>query len=270
MEIDNKYKKLEEYLVELGNLCIAFSGDADSTYLLDVCKKVLGEKVIAVTVSSSMCPQREQKEACKFAKSIGVKHIVIPANEYNIAEFVENGKERCYFCKKGIVMKIKEVALEHGIQYVADANHFENNQEYGIGMRATKELGVVSPLKVAGMTKRDIRKLSKRNNLATWDKPAMDCLASRVPYGNQITKEKLHKIEQAEEYLMIHGFRNLRVRYYEDLAKIEVPKAEILKVIEKSDKIINVFKEIGFTSVAVDLQGCSKGNINEVSKEIIE
>ncbi len=263
-----KYNQLIEELKALKSVCIAFSGGVDSTYLLDVAHQVLGnEHVLAVTVASSMCPQKEQKEAFDFAKSRGIKHIVIEANEYTIPEFVANDKDRCYFCKKAIFTKIKEIAKQENIAYVADGSNKDDDGDYRPGMLAIKELGVVSPLKKVGLTKNEIRGLSHENNLPTWDKPSMACLASRVPYGKEITKQKLAQIEQAEDYMMMRGFRQIRVRYYEDLAKIEVPPAHIAQVIEQSEQITEAFKGFGFTSVAVDLKGYRMGSMNEVLKQ---
>ena len=262
-----KYKQLVKELKALESVCIAFSGGVDSTYLLDVAQRVLGERVIAVTVSSSMCPQKEQQEAFDFATKRGIKHLVIKANEYEIPEFVENNKERCYFCKKAIFSKIKAVAEAEGVRYVADGSNKDDEGDYRPGMRAIKELGIRSPLKDVGLTKNEIRALSRENELPTWDKPAMACLASRIPYGKEITPEKLQRIEKAEDYMMMHGFRNIRVRYYEDLAKIEVPQAHIPQVLNQAEVIYEAFKRFGFTSVAVDLIGYRMGSMNEVLKQ---
>lgn len=259
-----KYNKLISILKEKQRICIAFSGGVDSTFLLKVAQIALGENVLAITVKSSMCPHRELKEAEEFCKSIGVKHIFLDANEYSVPEFVENGKERCYFCKKGIFTKVKEVAEKEGFQSVADGSNVDDDGDYRPGIRALKELEVISPLKEAALTKAEIRQLSKELNLPTWDKPSMACLASRIPYGKEITIEKLKKVEYAEEFLLTKGFKQFRVRYYDDLAKIEVLKEEIPKVIKLSEEIILKFKEIGFKYITIDLEGYRTGSMNEV------
>ncbi|MEG1870891.1 MAG: ATP-dependent sacrificial sulfur transferase LarE [Peptostreptococcaceae bacterium] len=259
-----KYNKLLDRLKKKGNICIAFSGGVDSTFLLKAAKIVLGENVLAITVTSSMCPNRELEEAKLFCMEIGVKHILLEANEYKVQEFVENGKERCYFCKKGIFMKVKAVAEENGFTYVADGSNKDDDNDYRPGMRALRELGIISPLKEAELTKKDIRELSKELGLKTWKKPSMACLASRIPYGKEITKEKLKKVELAEEFLLSKGFKQFRVRYYDELAKIEVLEEEISKIISISQEIISKFKEIGFTYITIDLEGFRTGSMNEI------
>lgn len=263
-----KYEVLLERLREKENICIAFSGGVDSTFLLKAAKIALGENVLAITVTSSMCPERELNEAKKFCDTLGVKHILIEADEYSIPEFIENGKERCYFCKRGIFTKVKAIAKENGFNFVADGSNKDDDNDYRPGMRALRELGVISPLKEAGLTKNEIREISKELNIETWDKPSMACLASRIPYGKEITREKLKKVELAEEFLLSKGFKQFRVRYYDELAKIEVLKEEISKIISISQEIIPKFKEIGFTYVTIDLEGFRTGSMNESIKDI--
>lgn len=263
-----KYEVLLERLKEKENICIAFSGGVDSTFLLKAAKVALGKNVLAITVASSMCPERELTEAKKFCDEIGVRHILIEADEYSVPEFVENDKERCYFCKKGIFTKVKGIAKENGFDFVADGSNKDDDNDYRPGMRALRELEVISPLREVGLTKKEIREISKELNIETWDKPSMACLASRIPYGKKITRDKIKKVELAEEFLLSKGFKQFRVRYYDELAKIEVLKEEICKAIDISEEIIGKFKEIGFTYITIDLEGFRTGSMNESLKFI--
>lgn len=262
--MSDKYNKLVKFLKDKGKVCIGFSGGVDSTFLLSVAKKVLGDNVLAVTALSSMNPEREKNEGVNFCKSIEAKHILIEADEYSIPEFVLNNKERCYFCKKSIFTKIKEIAKSEGYDVVLDGSNVDDDSDYRPGMRAIKELGIISPLKEANLTKSEIRELCKEMGLKVWNKPSMACLASRIPYGSIITKEKLKKVELAEEVLFSKGFKQFRVRYYDNLAKIEVPNDEIHKIITISKEIIEEFKKIGFTYITIDLEGFRSGSMNEV------
>ncbi|OON96670.1 MAG: TIGR00268 family protein [Candidatus Epulonipiscium fishelsonii] len=252
-------------LKSLKKVCIAFSGGVDSTYLLYIAYKQLGRaNVLAVTVSSSMCPEREFKEALEFIKQHNIKHIIVNADEYNIKEFVENGKDRCYYCKKSIFSKIKEIAKQNGIDYVLDGSNKDDEGDYRPGMKALAELNILSPLKQEGLTKQQIRDFSKNEELPTWNKPSMACLASRIPYGKEITKEKLAKVEKAENFMADLGFKHIRVRYYEELAKIEVPSQNIDEVLKYKQEIVEQFNKFGFKSVALDLKGYRMGSMNEV------
>lgn len=262
----NKYNVLIEFLKEKKKICIAFSGGVDSTFLLKVAKEALDKNVLAITVVSSMNPEREVKESIEFCKEIGVKHILIEADEYNIPEFVANNKERCYFCKKAIFKKIKEKAKNQGYNIVADGSNVDDDSDYRPGMKALKELGVISPLKEAKLSKNEIREICKEINLSVWNKPSMACLASRIPYGTSISRDKLKKVELAEEILLNKGFKQFRVRYCHELAKIEVLKEDIPKIISISEEIIDEFKNIGFNYITLDLEGFRSGSMNEVLK----
>jgi len=265
MEIDRKLERLKMILREYGSIAIAFSGGTDSTFLLKVAHDVLGENAIAITARSSVNPEWEYIETLQFTKNLGIEHIVIDINITDIEAFRKNPENRCYFCKKEIFTRIQKAARDHGISNVADGSNVDDLDDYRPGMLALKELGVYSPLREAGFTKKEVREASKEMGLPTWDKPAFACLASRIPYGDEITKEKLKMIEQAEEYLFSLGFRQLRVRHHRDLARIEVAPEDRSKFFDKAfmDMVNAKFKEIGYKYTALDLAGYRMGSLNE-------
>jgi len=269
MTLEDKVKKLENIIKDAGSLVVAFSGGVDSTYLLKVAHDILKDNVIAVTARSSTYPEREFNEAVEFAKSLGARHEVIVSEELDIDGFSENPLNRCYFCKKELFVKIRELADKYNIKYIADGSNADDLGDYRPGLMAVKELGVISPLKEAGMTKDDIREMSRRMGLPTWDKPAFACLASRIPYGQEITREKLEMIDKAEQILLGAGFRQVRVRHHGDIARIEVSPAERKKFFNEEfmDRIDREFKELGFKYVALDLKGYRTGSMNEVIKK---
>ena len=269
MLLDEKLELLKDIIGKKGSAAVAFSGGVDSTFLIRVAKEVLGDKLIAVTATSSTYPERELNEAIRYAKDFEVKHIIISSEELDIEGFASNPKNRCYYCKKELFTKVKEVALENGIEYVFDGSNLDDNGDYRPGMLAAKELLVASPLKEAGLTKKDIRDLSKEYGLATWNKPAFACLSSRFPYGNKITLPKLKMIDKAEQFLLDMGIRQVRVRHHGEIARIEVAPEEREKFfnIEFMDKISSKFKEIGYIYTTLDIAGYRTGSMNEVLKE---
>lgn len=269
LEIKKKLEILKENILELGSLAVAFSGGVDSTFLLKVAYDVLKENVIAVTASSSTFPDREFKESIDFARKLGVKQIIIVSEELEIEGFADNPINRCYFCKKEIFTKLKETAKSENIKFVADGSNIDDLGDYRPGMAAVLELGILSPLKEAGLTKDDIRILSKEMNLPTWDKPAFACLSSRFPYGQKITKEKLQMVDKAEQYLLDLGFKQVRVRHHGEIARIEVAYFERRKFFDEElmDEIHKKFKEIGFRYSAIDLKGYRTGSMNEAILE---
>lgn len=269
MELDLKFQKLKDNLRNLGSVAIAYSGGVDSTFLLKVAADVLGDKVIAITAKSSTYPEREFKEAVKYIKDIGAKHIVIISEELEIEGFAKNPVNRCYFCKKELFSKIRKVADDNNIKEVLDGANVDDVSDFRPGMIAAKELLVISPLKDAGFTKNDIREMSKILGVPTWNKPAFACLSSRFPYGNEITVEKLSMVERAEQYLLDIGFRQIRVRHHGDIARVEVNTEERYKFfnIEMMDKVGNELKKIGFKYITLDLLGYRTGSMNEVLSE---
>ncbi|MCX7710106.1 MAG: ATP-dependent sacrificial sulfur transferase LarE [Clostridia bacterium] len=265
MMLNEKLEKLKSNIKKTNGLAIAFSGGVDSTFLLKVAHEVLGDRVIAVTARSSTYPEREFREAVNFAGSLGTKHVVITSEELDIEGFADNPVNRCYFCKNELFTKILDVAKEYDIEYVADGSNVDDLGDYRPGMKAVKELGVISPLKEVGMTKEDIRILSREMDLPTWDKPAFACLSSRFPYGHKITREKLEMVDKAEQFLLDLGFKQVRVRHHGDIARIEVSTKERSKFFDEElmDNVNKRFKEIGFTYVSLDLKGYRTGSMNE-------
>lgn len=263
---EDKLSILKKNLRNLESVAIAYSGGVDSTFLLKVACEVLGDKVIAITAKSSTYPERELMEAKKFAEEIGVKHIIIVSEELDIEGFSKNPTNRCYYCKKELFTKIQNIAKENKVKYVVDGSNMDDTGDYRPGMIAAKELGVISPLKLSNMTKDDIRNFSKQYGLKTWNKPSFACLSSRVPYGSNITIGKLKMIENAEQFLLDLGFRQVRVRHHGEIARIEVSpeEREAFFNLNTMDKVSERLKEIGFKYVTLDLFGYRTGSMNEV------
>ena len=252
-----KFEKLQELLQEMGSVAVAFSGGVDSTFLLKVAHQTLAENVLAITAMSDLFPVREMDEARDFAAANGIRHIFYEMDEFAIDGFAENLENRCYFCKRSLFSHFREIVAGHGMKYLAEGSNVDDDDSYRPGMRAIKELGVVSPLREAGFTKAEIRQMSWEMNLPTWDKPSLACLASRFPYGEAITREKLKTIEASEQILFDLGFRQVRVRHHGQLARIEIDPMDMEKFLTSSIREIidSELKKSGFAYVTVDLQG---------------
>ncbi|MGE4490727.1 MAG: ATP-dependent sacrificial sulfur transferase LarE [Kiritimatiellales bacterium] len=265
-ELKGKYGKLCSYLSSLGSTAVAFSGGVDSSFLLYSAREVLGERVIAVTARSCSFPARELNEAVEFCKAHGIRHYIVDSEELEIEGFSQNPINRCYLCKTELFQKIRHIADENGISEVVEGSNLEDNGDYRPGLTAVAELGIRSPLRFAGMTKDDIRMLSKEAGLPTWNKQSFACLSSRFPYGEDITKEKLSMVERAEQLLLDLGFRQVRVRIHGLMARVEILPADFTKITEP-DIRGNVTKGLhsyGFTYVSLDLDGYRTGSMNEV------
>lgn len=261
-----KLSDLKGILSSLKSLCIAFSGGVDSTFLLRIAKDTLGDDVLAVTATSPAYPRHELEEAINLARQIGARHLIISSNELDIAGFSENTTDRCYFCKNDLFRKMREEAVKYGIENIADGSNYDDQKDYRPGRKAAKELGVLSPLVEAGITKEDIRYLSKRLGLSTWNKPSLACLSSRIPYHEAITEEKLRRVEKAEAFLRGLGFTQFRVRHHNELARLEFTPEEmsLLSSAEVRSSIHAALKALGFTYVTVDILGYRTGSMNEV------
>ncbi|MBE5923612.1 MAG: ATP-dependent sacrificial sulfur transferase LarE [Lachnospiraceae bacterium] len=264
-ELSAKYEQLKDYLKGFGSVAIAFSSGVDSTFLLYAAKEALGDKVIAVTASSCSFPKRELNEAKEYCDKLGVRHFVIESEELKIEGFSSNPKNRCYLCKRELFEKICALAKEQGINEVAEGSNLDDNGDYRPGLIAVDELGVKSPLRYVGLTKQEIRDLSKQLDIPTWDKQSFACLASRFPYGEEINEKKLGMVDKAEQLLLDKGFHQLRVRIHGDLARIELMPEEFPKFMEEDTRkeVYDKFKEYGFSYVALDVIGYRTGSMNE-------
>ncbi len=257
-----KKETLEQNLKNLGKIAIAFSSGVDSTYLLKTAHNILGDNVIAITARACCFPKKETDEAEEFCKKEGIKQIFIDFSPLEIEEFRNNVKNRCYHCKKALFSTIKEIAGDNGFSTVAEGTNFDDLSDFRPGMKAIKELDIISPLLDAELTKNEIRFLSEEAGLSTFDKPSYACLASRVAYGEEITEEKLLMVERAENKLFSLGINQSRVRVHGNLARIEVCKDDFLKLLMACDEVNDCLKELGFTFVSMDLEGYKTGNMN--------
>lgn len=259
--------RLKEILHGMGSALLAFSGGVDSALLLAVGRETLGDKLIAVTACSPLYPVHVVDRARELAGRLGVEHIVIETDELSDDAFTANPPERCYLCKRELYDSLAKIASSRGISQVIDGTQLDDVEDYRPGMRAATECAVRSPLLEARFTKEDVRALSRELGLETWDIPAGPCLASRVPYSEEITPEKLAAIEQGEEFLDKLGFREVRIRFVKErTARIEISPDRIPKLTDETirEKVICKMKELGFLYVTLDLEGYRTGSMNEV------
>jgi uncharacterized protein len=255
--LPKKLKDLEKRLIKLSSFAVAFSGGVDSTFLLAVAKKVNPQQLLAVTVSSQFVPKREVEFAKKIACSIGAKHICLDVDILENEDVTGNTMERCYHCKKKMFLLIKKTAENLGIKFLLHAVNLDDLKDFRPGLKAAKELGFISPLVDVNYTKDDIRLLSRQLGLETWNKPSQSCLATRIPYDVMIKVGDLVMVDRAEAFLQDLGFAQVRVRYHEKIAKIEVEPGLIGYILNEDirEKISKKFQKIGFEHICVDIDG---------------
>ena len=263
--LERKEAALDLALRELPSLIVAYSGGVDSAYLAYAAQRALGSNVLCVTADSPSYPERHRAIARRVAEQFGFNHLVIRTEEMARPEYRANPANRCYFCKHELYTHLSSIARERGIPVIADGNNADDRGDYRPGRQAAREFGVRSPLENAGLTKGDIRELSRRAGLPTWDEPASACLSSRIPYFSEVTDEKLRMIERAEVVLHDLGFRICRVRHHDTIARLELGPDEIARALEPAmaAAIDSELRAIGYAHVTVDLRGYRLGSLNE-------
>lgn len=267
MTPDNKFKKLKENLRKMDRVIIAFSGGVDSAFLLKAASLSVPGTVLAVTGLSESLPEEEASFAGKVAGSLNISYRTIITEELKNSNYSDNPPDRCYYCKKELFSKLREIAEHENFTYILDGTNADDAADWRPGKRAAKEEGVHSPLLDAGLGKNEIRELSRSLGLPTWDKPATPCLSSRFPYGQKITAEALDRTNKAESFIRSLGVKELRVRSHSETARIEVLPEVFYRIMENREKIINHLKSLGFKYISLDLQGFRSGSSNEVLTE---
>ena len=263
-ELQKKLAQVRATLQELGSVVVAFSGGVDSSLLLRLAHQELDGRCLAITAYSHSFPEQEREEAHLFCESFGIRHCIIENDEFSIKGFSENPPDRCYLCKHALFTKMEAVAAEYGIPWIIEGSNLDDDKDYRPGIKAVREHGVKSPLLEAGLTKAEIRSLSTQLGLATADKLSFTCLSTRLPYGEEITIDKLERIKRAEQFLRDLGFRQLRVRSHLDLARIEVDEHEMPAFSDPGLRkhIHDTLITFGFKFVSVDLLGYKSGSLN--------
>ena len=263
--IEQKLSALNERLKSYEQVIIAFSGGVDSTFLAEAARRALGENVLAVTAISDSYPKREMQAAQDIAKALGVRFEMVFTEELEVEGYASNPTDRCYFCKTELFNKLNPISEKYQIGTIVYGAIPDDVGDHRPGMDAAKQMGIQAPLIDANLWKADIREISKRWGLPTWDKPAFACLSSRFPYGTRITRDLLRKVDDAEQFLYDLGIQQFRVRHHEDLARIEVDPQEIGRIAEKPirEQISAEFKKLGYKYVTLDLQGYRSGSLNE-------
>ncbi|MDD5561552.1 MAG: ATP-dependent sacrificial sulfur transferase LarE [Candidatus Omnitrophica bacterium] len=265
MDLKHKLVSLKRIICGYKSCLVAFSGGLDSTFLLKVCSLALPKaNILAVTAASATYPRGELRKARILARDIGVRFKVIKTSELGDKKFTANSIRRCYFCKKELFLKLVTIARRNKLNFVLDAGNISDKKDYRPGDAAKKELKIRSPLLEAGFSKQDIRRLSKKLGLVSWNKPPLACLASRIPYGTKITCTLLRRIDRAEAYLSGLGFRQVRLRHHNRLCRIEIEKKYINRLLRNRQEIVDKLKRLGYNYIVLDLEGYRTGSLNEV------
>lgn len=264
MEIKEKLALLQEQLLSMQSVMVAYSGGVDSSLLLKVAYDTLGDRAVAVTAVSEVTATGEAADAEAFAKKIGAKHLIIETEELLDDRFAANPAERCYYCKQELFTKLQSLAVTQQLKHIIYGANADDLGDHRPGMKAAKDMQIRAPLLEAGLTKMEIRLLAKELDLPNWDRPALACLASRFPYGTRITKQNLAMVDQAEFFLRSIGFGQLRVRHHGGIARLELLAEDFAKAVELREAIIVHLKQLGYKYIALDLQGFRSGSMNEV------
>jgi len=265
MSLKDKRLNLESRIFKLGSAVVAFSGGIDSTLVLAVANKVLGKRVLAVTAKSDSVPERELQAAQELTQALNIKHKIVKTEEMSSPNYLKNPANRCYYCKSELYTKLATVANQYKITNIINGINLDDLGDHRPGITAAKEAGIISPLVESQFNKQDVRSLAREMGLSNWEKPALACLSSRIPYGQPVTSKKLSMIDEAEEIFLAEGFREVRVRHYGDMASIELLKTEIPSLMKNGlyEKTIDRLKKIGFQKITIDPEGYRSGSLNE-------